>query len=372
MTPVNIDLGSVRFGEPRLLWLLVAPAVLTLAWVWRLSRHRRDARHFRSRRKLPIRERLPRFGGLLFWLCAIVATSCTIVALARPLAVVSLVRSTGVDIVVLQDGSASMHVGDVSGDRWQRSMRFLRVVGEALRWKNDRIAMALFAHIAAPQIRLTKDPNTFFFFLDHLDRESPFRLADDTTWDTNIEVGIYWGLRLFEKDEELQGPSANTKVFVLISDGQAWSGQVANSLKLARARGIPVNVVGVGTTGGGMIPEPPPKPGVRPPLNPPPPIHSSLDRASLATIATEGGGQYFELDREDDREISNRIIDAARRRSAGSNGVESGTQDLYWQCLLAATGFIGIGVLFLQERAELWLYSFGAAATFFIVWTVTR
>ena len=43
-----------------------------------------------------------------------------------------------------------------------------------LSWNNDRIAMALFAHIASPQVRLTKDPNTFFFFLDHLNRESPF------------------------------------------------------------------------------------------------------------------------------------------------------------------------------------------------------
>ena len=78
-------------------------------------------------------------------------------------------------IIILQDGSASMRVQDVAGDRWRRSMRFLRALGESLRWKEDRIAMALFAHIATPQIRLTKDPNTYFFFLDHLDRESPFR-----------------------------------------------------------------------------------------------------------------------------------------------------------------------------------------------------
>ena len=60
-------------------------------------------------------------------------------------------------------------------------MRFLRLLGDSLSWKNDRIALALFAHIAAPQIRLTKDPNTFFFFLDHLDKEPPFRIEDDTT-----------------------------------------------------------------------------------------------------------------------------------------------------------------------------------------------
>ena len=91
--------------------------------------------------------------------------------------------------------------------------------------------MALFAHIAAPQVRLTKDPNTFFFFLDHLAQESPFRLEDDTTWDTNIELGIAWGMRLIEKDTEIHGKSPNAKAFVLITDGQAWSGEVARALK---------------------------------------------------------------------------------------------------------------------------------------------
>ena len=100
-----------------------------------------------------------------------------------------------------------MHVTDVKGDRWQRSMQFLRTLGESLRWENDRVAMALFAHMATPQIRLTKDPNTYFFFLDHLEGKSPFRLEDDGTWDTNIERGIYWGLRLIEKDEELRQAS---------------------------------------------------------------------------------------------------------------------------------------------------------------------
>jgi Ca-activated chloride channel family protein len=328
-------------------------------------------RRFRKRRQLPVRERLPLVGGLLFWLCALTATSLTIVALARPIARVSLLRSAGVDLVILQDGSASMHVTDVAGDRWQRSMRFLRVIAESLRWKDDRVAMALFAHIAAPQIRLTRDPNTLFFFLDHLDKTSPFPLEDDTTWDTNIEAGIYWGTRLFEKDEQLQGKSPNGKVFVLVSDGQAWSGQVANALRVAQARGIPVFVVGVGTAAGGQIPEPAPKPGVPPPLYPPPPIHATLDRASLLAIAQAGSGEYFELDRDDDHDIANRIIDAGRRR-AGSTGLEYNTQDLYWQCLLAAACLLGIGVLFLQERVELALSSIAAVATLALIWAVIR
>jgi hypothetical protein len=263
-----------------------------------------------------------------------------------------------------------MRTADVpGGNRWQRSMRFLRVLGESLGWKDDRMAMALFAHIAAPQVRLTRDPNTFFFFLDHLAQDSPFRLEDDTTWDTNIELGIAWGMRLIEKDQELYGKSPNAKAFVLVTDGQAWSGEVARSLKIARTNDVPVYVVGVGTTLGGLIPEPPRKPNDTSP--PEPPVRASLDRASLALIANAGGGEYLELDREGDREIANRIIDAARRR-AGSRGLEVANEELYWRFLLAAAALMGAGLLFLQERVELWLQAAGAGVALALVWTLTR
>ena len=229
----------MRFGAPGFLPLLAVPVGLLLLWSWQLWKRRADARAFVQHRQVPVDERIPFFGELLFWFFLILAAAAAFLALAKPQAVTSLVRTAGVDIIILQDGSASMHVTDVRGNRWQRSMRFLRTLGEAMRWENDRIAMALFAHMATPQIRLTKDPNTYFFFLDHLEDRSPFRLEDDGTWDTNIERGIYWGMRLMEKDEELRrtsglaekaGIASNSKTFVLISDGQSWSGEVAKSL----------------------------------------------------------------------------------------------------------------------------------------------
>lgn len=369
----TIDLASVRFEAPQFLWLLVAPAALLALWVWRLSRYRQSSHRFRARRKLPVRERLSLFGGLPFWLFAILATASTIVALARPVAMVSLVRTAGVDLVILQDGSASMRTPDVTGDRWQRSMRFLRVVGESLRWTNDRVAMALFAHIAAPEVRLTTDPNTFFFFLDHLALESPFPQDDDTTWDTNIALGIYWGVRLIDKDEELNHRSPNAKVFVLISDGQTWSGEVQKSIKIAHDRGIPIFVVGVGTQAGGIIPEPPPKvvPVGRAVTPPPKPIRSSLDRGSLQAIATAGGGEYLEIDRESDRDIANHIIESTRRR-AGTIGVQATAQSLYWRCLAAAACFLGIGVVLVRDRAELWFHALGAGAALATLWIFSR
>jgi Ca-activated chloride channel family protein len=366
---LGVNLETVRFADPEYLWLLIAPGMLLVAWVWQLSARRRDARRYRQHRRLPVRERFPIFGSLIFWLCLVFASACTILALSRPTAAASLIRTAGVDLVILQDGSASMRVQDVAGNRWQRSMRFLRTLGESLAWNDDRMAMALFAHIAAPQIRLTKDPNTFFFFLDHLAHESPFRLEDDTTWDTNIELGIAWGMRLIEKDTEIYGKSPNAKAFVLITDGQAWSGEVARSLKIARTNDVPVWVVGVGTTVGGFIPEPPRRLNDTSP--PEPPLRSSLDRASLTMIANAGGGEYLELDREGDREIANRLIDAARRR-AGSRGLEVANEELYWPFLLAAAGFLCAGLLFLQERTELWLQAAGAGVALAFVWTLTR
>ena len=297
---LGIDLDTIRFATPEYLWLLIAPGVLVIGWFWQLAARRRDSRRFRQHRRLPVRERFPVFGNLVFWLCLILASACTILALSRPTAAAALVRTAGVDLVILQDGSASMRTGDVAGNRWQRSMRFLRVLGESLAWKDDRMAMALFAHIAAPQIRLTNDPNSVFFFLDHLHDRPPFRLEEDTTWDTNLEQGIAWGLRLLDKDREIHGPSPNGKLFVMLSDGEDWSGEVARALKTARTNDVPVFVVGVGTTVGAFIPEPERKPNDTSPREPP--IRAALDRGSLMMIANAGGGEYMELDREGDRD----------------------------------------------------------------------
>jgi hypothetical protein len=391
-------MNAIRFGAAPFLPLLVVPAALFALALWQAWRRIHDRRAVLRAHTVSVRERIPFIGELLAWFCFLIALTLTLLALARPLAVTSLVRTAGVDLIVLQDGSASMATKDMSGDRWRRSVRFLRTLGESLRWEDDRVAMALFAHIATPQIRLTKDPNTYFFFLDHMEEKSPFRIEDDATWDTNIERGIYWGLRLVEKDQEVRTVTAaggtgsrgaragdgagagagaragaagndavttsgsergrgavtrNSKAFVLVSDGQAWSGEVAKSIALAQEASIPVHVVGVGTTAGAIIPDPKREPmqaGVR----------SQLDRASLSVIATAGGGRYFELERDGDREIANTIIDLTRRR-AGTEGVEEGTVELYRQFLMGAAVALGLAVLFLRHPVALALQL--AAAT---------
>ena len=353
-----LDPATLSFLDPHWLWLLVVPALLLALWVRQAVVRRGDATRLARGRQIPVPERYPIFGDSLFWLFITLATTLLVLALARPAVVVSLVRTGGVDLVVLLDGSASMHVRDVAGDRWQRSVRFLRTLGDGLRWDHDRMALTLFARIAAPQIRLTKDPNTFFFFLDHLSKQSPFPIESDASWDTNIELGLHWGMRVIEKDEELLGASTNAPLFLLISDGQAWSGVVEDSLKLARARDIPVVVVGVGTISGGVIPEP--RRALSPGGAPEPPVHSVLDRGSLRQIAETGGGQYYEIDRDSDLNLTNQIISNARRRVV-TLPPEPRLEEFYWRLLFAATCVGAVGLLFLRDRGALWVQVAGSS-----------
>jgi hypothetical protein len=355
-----------------------------LVWALRFARRAFDLRQLRRRRSLPVRERFAIGGDLWPWFFLTLSIALLIVAVARPRGVTTSMTRAGVDIVVLQDGSASMHVEDTSAfgaassvfapeqleglrhdssTRWRRSMTFLRVLGDSLSWNDDRMALTVFAHIATPQIRLTSDPNTVFFFLDHLHARPPFRLQDDTTWDTNLEQGVAWGLRLLEKDRELHGPSPNGKLFVMLSDGESWSGEVARSIERAADEQVPLFVIGVGTLGGGALPDSVRADGTKEPS----PGRSRLDRASLQRIAGAGGGQYFELDRDPDREIANTIIDSGRRQ-APTRIEEGAVEELYWRFLAAAVAAAAVGTLMFRERAELWAQLAASLLTAVSLW----
>ena len=352
----------MTFGAPAALWLLVIPAAVAALWIWRAYRRWIDVRVLASRRLLPERERHGVAGALAAWVFLVAAAGCAIAAVALPRGVATTMARAGVDVVVLQDGSASMHVKDVAGNRWQRSMVWIRALGDALSWQDDRVALAVFAHVATPQIRLTRDPNTLFFFLDHLQARPPFPLEADTTWNTNLEQAVLWGLRILDKDQELHGVSANARVFVLLSDGEAWSGEVARAVDRARQARVPIFVIGVGTLAGNWLPE------VHVPVTEEPAPHaiSRLNRASLQRIAESAAGQYFELDREDDHAIANRIVDAGRRL-APPREAQPAVVEFYPRFLTAAVALAALSLLFARSRAEAWLQVVLAVAALAVV-----
>jgi hypothetical protein len=88
-------------------------------------------------------------------------------------------------------------------------------------------------------------------------------------------------------------------------------------------------------------------------------IRAVLDRDSLRAIARAGGGEYFEIGTEPDREIASTIIGKIRSR-LGVSQQEETRNELYWECLFAAAVLLCLGTVALRTRAELWWQ--GAAA----------
>src|SRR5262245_44790426 len=105
---------GIVFTAPRLLWLLAGPAALLLVWAWLAMRRRIDVRRLAHRQLVPGRERVRRLGELTLWLAVLVATTALLLAAAEPVARTALPRRAGLDVVVMQDASASMRVTDVA------------------------------------------------------------------------------------------------------------------------------------------------------------------------------------------------------------------------------------------------------------------
>ena len=166
---------------------------------------------------------------------------------------------------------------------------------------------------------------------------------------------------MIDLDTELYGRRRSTRVFVIVSDGQDWSGEVSDALSLARDRDISVYVVGVGTTAGGFIPDLPPHPYEQRP----PPIHSSLNRRSLRAIAEAGGGQYHEIGTESDTTIALKILSDVQQRSQLIDRQEK-FAELYWSLLATAGMFLGLGTLLIRDRSRLlWQFAITAIAIVF-------
>lgn len=347
-----MEIGGWHFSEPLYLWFLFLPSLFMVGWGGRLFQRRKEVHRFLNLRTVPLREKFSFFGPWLFWFFLTGALAGTVLTLARPQKLLSVIQTGGVDLVIIQDGSASIWTKDVYPSRWERSVRWMNTLVEVLEWNGDRVALTLFAHWAAPQIRFSKDPNVVLFFLDHLRAHSPILLKDNAAWDTNLEEGIYWALKMSDKDKEISGPNGNGQAFVIISDGQVWSGKVAQALAAARKRNILVFVIGVGTTAGGRIPYNPQgaleiekgKDFLA--------VRSAIDRASLQNVAWEGGGRYFELNREPDRQIALEIVREAQSRS-GDWKEEKVFADLYWHFLCAAAAMLGMAVISVREKIEL-------------------
>lgn len=263
-------------------WLFLLAALPLALWLrLRLRRRERTAVRFSS---LGLVEGLPRSWGarvrspLLAGL-RLVGLALAIVALARPQAGHSEeeLLTRGIDIVVVVDHSGSMAAEDF------KPRNRLHVAKEVVSdfvggRRHDRIGMVMFAARAVTLCPLTLDYGLLHQALEEIS------LAGKE------EDGTAIGMGLASAVNRLRRSDAKSRVIILLTDGRNNRGQIdpLTAAQAARAFGVKVYVVGVGTEGEAPFPIEDPMFGKRYAM-----MRVDLDEGTLTRIAEITGGLYF-------------------------------------------------------------------------------
>lgn len=267
----------MTFAHPHLLWLLT---VLIPMAVWYLYRTRRGGAALQISTVSGV-VRAPK--TLRYFLrhvpfalrCAAVAT--LIVALARPQQVEhnSRTNTEGIDIVLAIDVSGSMLARDFKPDRITAAKE---VAGTFIAdRRGDRIGLVAFAGEAYTQSPLTTDQGTLQTLLS--------RIRSGL-----IEDGTAIGNGLATAINRLRESNAKSKVVILLTDGENNAGQIApmTAAAIARAQGIRVYTIGVGTRGKAPYPYLDIFGNITYQM-----ADVKIDEKSLTEIARTTGGKYF-------------------------------------------------------------------------------
>ena len=210
-----------------------------------------------------------------------------VVAMARPQwgEGVEKIKASGIDIAVAFDLSGSMLAEDfqLNGERVNRATVAKKVLkGFVEDRPADRIGLVAFAgraYIAAP---LTLDHEFLMTNLNRLEAGSE-AIEDGTAIGSAISAGL----------NRLRNLDSESKVIILMTDGQNNSGTV-NPLTAAEAAellGVKVYTIGVGTIG--MAPMPYKDVFNRKRYRN---VEVNIDEETLKKIAERTGGKYFRAD----------------------------------------------------------------------------
>ncbi len=279
-----------RFADPQYLLLLVALPVLAW-WYWR-QRAKKGATIQYSHLGLiraASRGKAGRYRDTLFGLRT-AALAVTVVAFARPQSGVTgeEILTQGIDIILVLDISTSMLAEDLEPNRLEAAKQVAAdfVAGR----RNDRIGLVAFAGDAYTQVPLTLD----YAVVSSLIAELRIGLIEDGT---AIGMGLATGIK------RLRDSDAESKVVVLLTDGQNNAGEIdpVTAAQMAQALGIRVYTIGAGTRGEAPYPVADPVFGRRR-VN----VRVDIDEASLREAADLTGGEYF---RATDRESLERIYE---------------------------------------------------------------
>jgi Ca-activated chloride channel family protein len=268
-------LNNIHFATPQYFWLgLLLP--LMIFWYIKKNETSQAGLKVSSSKS---------FTGLTSWkssfmhlpfLLRLLTIAFIIAALARPQTKTDeqQAEGEGVDIVLAIDVSGSMTAQDFTPNRMEAAKKVAQdFIDSRL---TDRIAVVIFSGESFTQCPLTTD-------------RAVLKSAVDNIRNGLLEDGTAIGDGLATSVDRLRSSKTKSKVIILLTDGENNGGLIgpANAKEIAKAFGVKVYTIGVGTEGYAPFP-------VRTAMGVVMQQQKvTIDEKLLKEIADETGGKYF-------------------------------------------------------------------------------
>lgn len=272
-----------RFEDPIYLYLLVLIPVLAIIRFVGYRSRRKRLRAFGNPVLLKVlMPDVSRWRPIVkFWLLQ-AALALLIIMLARPQmgTRISHEKRTGIETLIAMDISNSMLAEDVTPSRIDRSKMIVENLVD--KFSNDKIGLIVFAGDAFVQLPITSDYVSAKMFLSNID---PSMIA---TQGTDIAGAINMATHSFTQDTEVG------KAIIVITDGEDHEGGALEAAKAAKAAGMRVYVLGVGSTQGSPIPIPGTGDFMKD--NTGNTVMSALNEQMCREVAQAGGGAFIHVE----------------------------------------------------------------------------
>ncbi|MBE6391725.1 MAG: VWA domain-containing protein [Lentisphaerae bacterium] len=186
-------------------------------------------------------------------------------------------KNSGRDIIVLFDVSKSMRATDLPPSRLEQAKFLLREIVKSS--PGDRFGLVAFAGNAFLSCPLTADPAAVNEYINELDTDTV------PLGGTNIERALRVAERAFK------GSEGSSRAILMLTDGDALSGNAERLLPQFKSAGIPLLIAGLGDPAI-AAPVPDGKGGFMRQMDGKV-ASSTLNESALAKLAAETGGIYI-------------------------------------------------------------------------------
>lgn len=243
------------------------------------------------------------------------------------------VKSVGKDIMICLDLSKSMDAFDIQPTRVEKIKFEMKRIIDA--FNSDRIGIIIFSGEAFVQSPLTYDQSALSLFTETIN--TGLMPSGSTDFAPPLELA----LKKFKEDDDKPNYKAQSRVIILISDGEDFGEHTDDIAEEVVNSGIRLFTLGIGTKNGGKIYSgngfKKDRSGVD--------VITKLNSSSLKDLANNSGGEYFEINQN--RNDVTRLINTIRKiegdfREARLVDV---TANKYFYFLLLAFVFLVIDVL---------------------------